>query len=307
MKRRCAAVLLAAAALTAGFSSQAVAVQGAAQGAPVYVDLYAKASRGYEAQLASEGDKLRLSFSRGLLPALIYTFHGRVTAEGIKARIADLGTVDLRFVPTPGKTKLVHVPDRCGGGTARESKGHFVGSLDFRAELGAAKLRLSRAEGWVGDPAWHCPTTNFKDAVESRPQGSTYTLLRAEDEKDHLIFGADAGTDAEHPEPIGSEIAAEMITRRGPVKVDHLAVTSAKRAFIFDDELASATVTPPEPFIGKATYCASCAPGSRWTGDLKVTLPGLPGKVSLVGPAFEATMKRIESGGHAVESEAEAP
>jgi hypothetical protein len=273
----------------------------------VNVELYAKASNGYEAKLSSEGDKLRLYFMRGILPALIYTFHGRVTAEGIQARIADLGTVDLGFVAIPGKTKKGHVQSRCGGGTVRESKGHFVGSLDFRAELGAVKLHLSRAEGWVITPGVHCQGTSFKDAAESRPPGATYTLLRAEDKKAHISFGASTGTDAEHPEPAGAEIAAGMITRRGPVKVDHLAVTLAKHAFSFDEELADATVTPPEPFTGEATYCASCAPGSRWTGDLKVTLPGVSGKVSLVGPIFEATVKRIESGGKALGSEVSSP
>jgi hypothetical protein len=307
VKRRWAAMLVAVVALTVVFAPQAYAAQRPAQDGSVNVDLFAKGSDGYEAELASEGDKLRLSFSRGLLPALIYAFHGRVTAEGIQARIADLGTVELRFVATPGKTKKSHVPGRCGGGTVRVNKGHFVGRLDFRAELGAAKLDLSRAEGWVISPGWHCPNMSFKEAVESQSQGATYTLLRAEDKADHVTFGASAGTDAEHPEPVGSEIAAGMITRRGPVKVDHLAMTLATHAFSFDAELASATVTPPEPFTGQATYCASCAPGSRWTGDLKVTLPGISGKVSLVGPAFDPSMKRIESGGDAAESKVSSP
>ena len=227
------------------------------RGGPVNVELSAKASNGYEAELSSEGDKLSLTFSRGLFPGLSYIFHGKVSAEGIDARIADLGRIDMRFMPTPGRTSKSHRPGRCGNGTTRVTKGHFVGSLDFRAELGAVKLHLSRAEGWIVAPGLHCPPTSFKDFVESQPEGRTYTLLEAKEERRHLLFSTYTGTDAEHPEPVGAEISAGMITRRGPVKVEHLAVTLATHVFSFDSELTSATFTARKPFEGQATYCAS--------------------------------------------------
>lgn len=265
-------------------------------GGPVNAQLFAKASDGYEAELDSEGDKLRLSFSRGLLPSLIYTFHGSVTSEGIEARIADLGDIDLQFTPTPRKTTKVRLPSRCGEGTARATKGHFVGSIDFHAELGAVKLDVSRAEGWVTTPGWHCPATRFKDFLESQPPGRTLTVLKAEEKKRHLGFSAFSATDSEHPQPIGAEISAAMVTRRGPVTVDHLAVKLATNVFSFDSDLANATVTAPKPFQGQGAYCGSCAPGSRWTGDLRVSLPGIPGKVALAGSAFEANLNQFESG-----------
>lgn len=283
-------------------SGRALAAGHSDRGGHVNAELSAKASNGYRAELYSEGDKLRLTFSRGLFPGLSYIFHGKVTAEGIEARIADLGNIDLRFVPTPGKTKKGRWSSRCGKVTSRVTEGHFVGSFDFRAELGAVKLDLSRARGWVTTPAWHCPATSFKDFVESQPPGTTYTMLEAREKKRHLVFSAYTGTDAEHLEPVQGEIGAGMITMRGPVEVEHLAVTLAAHVFSFDSDLTGATVTARRPFEGQATYCSSCAPGSRWTGDLRVSLPGIPGEVALAGPTFAATLKSVDSGAADAES-----
>jgi hypothetical protein len=86
------------------------------------------------------------------------------------------------------------------------------------------------------------------------------------------------------------------------VTVEHLAVELATNVFSFDGELTSASVTAPKPFLGHATYCGSCAPGSQWTGDLRVSLPGIPGKVALAGSAFEATLNQFESGAGSAES-----
>jgi hypothetical protein len=275
---------------------RALAARHLEGGGPVNVELFAKASNGYEAELDSEGDKLRLSFSHGLLPALTYTFRGKVTTEGVKARIVGLGSIDLRFVPAPGNATKVPQARRCGDEAARATRGHFVGSLDFRAELGAVKLNLSRARGWVIVPGWRCPAASFKDFAESQPRGKKYTLLQAEERKRHLRFSTFTATDSKHPVPEGVEVSAEMITRRGPVIVDHLAVLLGQGIFSFGDTLSNAAVDPGGAFHGNATFCASCAPGARWTGDLSVSLPGIPGDVALAGPAFDATLKRVASG-----------
>ncbi len=271
------------------------AARSLAQDRPIDIKLSAKASNGYKAELDSEGDKLRLTFSRGLFPGLTYVFHGKVSAKGIEARIADLGQIDLQFVPI-GKTRTIRTPLRCGNARARVAEGNFVGSVSFRAELNAVRLDFSRAQGWIGTPGWYCPTTSFKEFVESQPKGRTYTLLEAEEKKRRVLFSTYAGTDAEHPEPVGAEISAGMVTRRGPVKVDHLAVALAANVFSFDDELTSATFTAHKPFEGRGSYCASCAAGSSWTGDLRVSLPGIAGKVALAGSGFNATLKRFTSG-----------
>lgn len=98
---------------------------------PVNAQLIARASRGYTAHLSSEGDKIQLGLFRGLFSSLVYTFYGRVSTEEIDARIAGLGSIDLRFVPT-GKTKRVRPPRSCSGPVTRLTEGHFIGSFRFR-------------------------------------------------------------------------------------------------------------------------------------------------------------------------------
>jgi hypothetical protein len=257
---------------------------------PVNAGLYVKASNRYSAQLKSEGDKLQLVFSRGILPALLYTFHGRVSEAGIRARIADLGTIDLRFKPS-GKTKRVRPPRNCSGRRATLSEGQFVGELTFRAELGVTSLDITHAKGWIASPGWHCHASGPKAFAEQAPSGVTYTFLQALDQRDGLGFGALAGTDAEHPEATGASISASAETRRGSVKVDHLAVALAVDAFRFDSTLDSATVTPPNPFHGSATYCRSCAAGSQWTGDLSVRLPGIGRPIALTGSRYRVSLR----------------
>lgn len=278
-------------ALILAFQGQAaLAADASPTRGPVNAGLYLKASNGYSAQLKSEGDKLQLVLSRGLFPALVYTFHGRVSAAGIRARIADLGTIDLRFKPS-GKTKRGRPPRNCSGRRTTLSEGHFVGELSFRAELGVTSVEIEHAKGWIATPGWRCHSSGIKAFAEQAPSDVTYTFLQALDKRDGVGFGALAGTDAEHPEARGASISASAETRRGSVKVDHLAVALAEDAFRFDSTLDSATVTPPNPFHGSATYCRSCAAGSQWTGDLSVRLPGIGHPIALSGSRFGVSLR----------------
>jgi hypothetical protein len=60
-------------------------------------------------------------------------------------------------------------------------------------------------------------------------------------------------------------------------------------ALEFSEPPRSATVTPPEPFTGTATFRQESADQFSWAGDLAVELPG-SGEVSLAGPKFETAL-----------------
>lgn len=260
---------------------------------PVDAGLYVKASNRYSAELKSEGGKLQLVLSRGIFPALVYTFHGQVSAVGIKARIADLGAIDLRF-KSSGKTKQVRAPRNCSGGRAILTEGHFLGELSFRAELGVTSIDVAHAKGWVIAPGWRCHPPGLEALPEHAPSGVTYTALQVLDRSEPIGFGALAGTDAEHPEAIGASLSGWARTQRGPVRVDHFAIAVAAGAFSFDSSLESATVTPPSPFHGSATYCRSCDASSQWTGDLSVRLPGIGHRIALTGPRYRASLRTLD-------------
>jgi hypothetical protein len=263
---------------------------------PVNAYLHAKATNGYSAQLKSEGDKLRLTIVRGLFPSLVYSFHGRVSAAGIHATIADLGTIELRFKPS-GKTRRGKPPHDCSGPRATQIEGHFVGEFDFRAESDFTEIHLRSAKGSLAAPGWHYPGQSIKTFVREAPSGTTYTFLQASEPGRPGGFTAFAGVDAEHPEPLGAELSAAARTHRGPVTVDHLAVALAKNAFSFDSPLTTATVTPPKPFSGSATYCRACEAGSQWTGDLSVRLPGIGRPLALTGSDYHASLRSFAGAG----------
>jgi hypothetical protein len=259
---------------------------------PVNAYIYAKATNGYSAQLKSEGDKLRLTISRGLFPSLVYTFHGRVSGAGIHAKIADLGVIDLKFSPS-GNVRHGKPPKHCDGPRATQVEGHFVGELDFHAERGVTGFDLTSTKGSVAAPGWRCRKESFEDYLQAAPSGSTYTLLQAIVPGRPGGFTALAAVDAEHPGPIGAEFSASARTHRGSVTVDHLAVALAKNALSFDRTLTTATVDPPRPFTGNAAYCRTCATGSRWTGDLSVLLPGIDGPIAMTGSDYRPTLKSL--------------
>jgi hypothetical protein len=269
----------------------------ATPGGPVNVELHARATNGYFATLTSEGDRLQLDLSRGLFEGVIYTFHGRVSSQGIHARIGDLGAVDLRFTPTD-KSRQVDPPKHCRGARATVTPGVFAGQMRLHAELGLTSLNVRRVKGQVATPGWRCQKTTFKQFVEGAPSNITYTLLQASAGGEGPSFDAYTGTDAEHPNPSVASISGAVETRRGGVKVGHYATAFGHSgAFSFDNALAGATVNPPKPFSGSATYCSTCAPGAQWSGDLSVRLPGLARPIPLAGPGFTATLQSFQGGG----------
>lgn len=204
------------------------------------------------------------------------------------------GRPPLRAV---GQEQASETPRNCSGPFATLVEGHFIGEFDFRAELGVTEVDLTRAKGALAAPGWHCRKEGIDDFPRRAPSGSTYTFLQASLPGRPGGFTAFAGVDAEHPEPRGAEFSASARTDRGSVTVDHLAIGLAANAFSFDGALTSATVNPPSPFRGSATYCRSCAAGSQRTGDLGVLLPGIGHPVALTASAYRASLRSLAGGG----------
>ena len=59
--------------------------------------------------------------------------------------------------------------------------------------------------------------------------------------------------------------------------------------FTFDPRLRTATVRPPVPFAGTASFVRDKKAGQRWSGDLTVDMPGRA-NVPLTGSALRRTL-----------------
>jgi hypothetical protein len=68
-----------------------------------------------------------------------------------------------------------------------------------------------------------------------------------------------------------------------------VAVPGPTRSFVFEDNLRSATVEPPAPFSGSASFERATKGRKTWTGDLSASFPGRAG-VPLAGPKFESVL-----------------
>jgi hypothetical protein len=94
-------------------------------------------------------------------------------------------------------------------------------------------------------------------------------------------------------EPGTTSFAASRIERRPNMRIFRFAFADAKeQAFVFDDALTGATVAPPQPFSGSASFLSGAGGGPSWTGPLSVDLPGAEG-VALAGEDFAARLYRL--------------
>jgi hypothetical protein len=81
------------------------------------------------------------------------------------------------------------------------------------------------------------------------------------------------------------------------MQIARYALTIAReQAFSFDNALDSATIAPPRPFSGSATYQGSTGAPPTWIGDLAVSLPGTE-RLSLVGPDYRPRLYRLSEDG----------
>jgi hypothetical protein len=89
-----------------------------------------------------------------------------------------------------------------------------------------------------------------------------------------------------------ARFSASISERRGQLSIERAVETEAKpAAFDYDVAAGVATVTPPAPFDGEATYSRTPKGGASWHGNLSVDFPGRAG-VPLTGPGTRASLVR---------------
>jgi hypothetical protein len=226
-------------------------------------------------------------------------------SDDIKARIGNLGRIDVRFVPE-GVRKTAQLPPGCSGGRTTIEKGHFVGQISFRGEQGYTEVDAGRAAGTVTEE----PSLTCKQTQSSDQQERVAAKEEAEAEKEagieaveltavvgHRAIAFDAGR--VHGEEVGQNLTfttfvAAASRNLGPIKEISSAISLAKNGagFLSPDPLhptAEAVIAPPFPFSGSATFKRASPQSASWSGDLKVELPGF-GNVPLAGKGSRAAL-----------------
>jgi hypothetical protein len=236
---------------------------------------------GYLVFVDTEGlrGRLALTVARGGDSAT-YLTHARPKGHAVKARFGRLGSVDLTFVPSPGRTH------RCD--SIVRSEGVFKGDFEFTGEHHYIHFAIGRIAGEFtsagscssdrdtasGSAARHVEGTETDSAtLLARTRGpsplETFTALG---ERSAMSFeGVVAGFRWENRE--GMEI----------VRGAQIGIGGAR--FAWNLATGTATVRPPSPFTGSATFRRRRG-GPDWSGTLRVPiLGGRP--MSLTGSRFQ--------------------
>lgn len=287
------ALLASAAPALAGASSAAFTVRGS-NGFSIDVGseagtvvLAASERRPPFATFASDG-RPRLAGTANGAASVYYARGSSGGANRIEARLGALGRISVSFQPSGRKRVTV-----LRGGAAAVScaaprrivrrLGTFTGTIEFRGEDGYTEVAATRARGSVGTPLpRRCGGAGTGTAGASRaapwPEPGS-AVLGAVDARAGVRFrAATTATGAAFRATLRERLPGGLVVLRRAV------AGAPPSAFSFDRGLTAARVKPPAPFSGVGRFRARRGGGVSWSGNLRVTFPGL--NVAMTGPGF---------------------
>jgi hypothetical protein len=222
-----------------------------------------------------------------------YSARAAVSRNGIYADLGTLGEISLRFVPSNKVTtkRRSKLPKGCEASrTIVRRQGAFVGTMHFEGEEGYTAVDATDVSGSIGTPEGILCGTFVNGSEGGKNHRHTHVLPPP-----HLsITSADNalgfGTALMNGRQNASFFARSTETSGMISIVRWVSVVSSRSDFTFDHLLSVASVTPPPPFLGAATFRRPHQ-GARpsWAGSLTVSFPGAP-EVSLTGPAFTSAI-----------------
>lgn len=205
-----------------------------------------------------------------------------VSHKRLQLDFGHIARIAARFEPS-GRVRRIRPPSFCEGGPEVIRFGVFVGKLRFHGEGGYTEVDARRARGTIrSSPRLVCDLRRARPSVDRRGRGALVTTLEASEPASSLAFAA-VRTAAD---PSSSLFIAVSGERREGVQIQREAISIGPgSAFAPDPSLDSATVAPPFPFSGSASFQRLDDYTSRWEGPLTVSFPGRP-DTPLTGRGF---------------------
>jgi hypothetical protein len=284
------------------------------QPASVSAELHLRGTHGFRVSLyVSDGRSVIVSASKevsksGSESVDYFTVHPNGPAHAfdrgeLNVRVGRLGRFHARFVPTSTKTEAA-VPG-CKGEATTVEKGFFVGSLAFHGERDYTSVAARRARGTVTKTGAARCRIEFPATVPGHQSARHAKAEKEREEEEVRLVAGDPKGDAvfqarREATPAGLAGATTLFLASASGKVGDLLVD--RNAFVFDfqsdaaetfltpnlaEPLAEATLEPPAPFSGSATFHLDTPKKASWTGDLAVELPGIA-PVPLTGEGIAA-------------------
>lgn len=230
-----------------------------------------------------------------------YTVTGTVTDTLIRGRFGKLGRVSMRLDPR-ARTKTEENEPGCKGAAGIAREGRFTGVIRFRGEEGYTTARAESASGFAvrgfrlvckrrqprngGKQRKEPPAISLNATSRRSPLAPWFTVYKQE--PDSPVRPGDMGFEDAFYMARTGELRPNMAIVRSA------SVQAAPETFAVSplgDVPTTASVAPPPPFSGTASYEKAADGTLTWTGDLAVELPGR-GRIPLVGSAFTAKLCR---------------
>jgi len=212
-----------------------------------------------------------------------YLAPASVTETSMQADLGELGEIAVSFKPS-GRAKRER--PACGGKGVAFDRGFYEGTIEFRGEEGYTQVSATRAKGdlqFLLDII--CPGLDgVTGSGPGLPGAQLITRLRP-----HAFFEA-----GKNGPGTRAGFAASIAEKRDGMRISRAVATMGPaKAFTYDPLLKRATVRPPVPFSGEATYRRAAAPAGRWAGTLAVDFPG-HSEARLTGRALRTALVRAQ-------------
>jgi hypothetical protein len=240
-----------------------------------------KGTKGYKVRVAGTGPLVVITAMRKP-GSVLYSTKGKATRKRIRARFGKLGRVDLRF-RKKGKMRTRKPPRGCVGRGDKVQPGVWRGIVRFKGERGYTRVRKRRVRGrWVRRGDYTCP----ERARAPEPDSTVHLQASAMQTGANVFFSVRRLVDpGDRPRFLAT--SEERIRRVGILRTVEL--RGQPDHFTFSLDALTATVQPPRPFSGTATYDGTT---ETWSGDLEVAFPGR--RAALTGPGFFVLMDVLE-------------
>jgi hypothetical protein len=251
--------------------------------------LTVQGTRGFEVTIQRVAGHVELYASSGQAAAIYVVRSEDAPGNGIEAAFPGRGRISVRFHPS-GPVK--REPAFCGDRAPVRQNGVFSGVIRFAGEREFTRVAVENGRGFVyhsfkevckdGDDG-DSRSPPFYFLQESARSGGRETSFTATKPIDETAFGESA-----------SYFASQNERRHGMLIARIAVANAASETFAIaglPNRPESATIAPPHPFSGTASFHASPGGRAEWEGTLAVDLPGA-GTVKLTGPLFRPELCR---------------
>lgn len=232
------------------------------------------------------GEIIVLAMHRSRERAAAYQTKAIVTPTTLYADLGSRGRISLGLAKT-GIEKSV----RTCAGRAEIERATYWGTFEFHGEQGFSEASASRIPF---NPLAYLSLFFCSKDIDVTASGSgdpgPGALLRGSTK---LPKRSSLSLEAVKSRPGGRALIRTSLRERrdGIAIIRGVGMFPAAPSLDYDRGLSTATLAPPAPFSGSARFRRDSEGAGRWSGDLRVDLPGRA-NVSLTRPALRPRLRR---------------